>query len=209
MAAVSETIVREYFELHGFLLRQYRKHVAPAGREDDDIDFLAINPHVQGRAQDLPFVLGSEDLLFIERAIIVIKAWHTEVFSPAVLVKSPELFRFLEKKVFQKMAREFGEGGTLLKTLVVPALPQDSQARAQSIGILKSKGIDAVLSFRTMLAELVSQVEPNRNYQKSDLLQLIRILKNYDFFKGPQLELFKAKQKRARTARKTTEPEGG
>ena len=209
MAAVSETIVREYFELHGFLLRQYRKHVAPAGREDDDIDFLAINPHVQGRAQDLPFVLGSEDLLFIERAIIVIKAWHTEVFSPAVLVKSPELFRFLEKKVFQKMAREFGEGGALLKTLVVPALPQDSQARAQSIGILKSKGIDAVLSFRTMLAELVSQVEPNRNYQKSDLLQLIRILKNYDFFKGPQLELFKAKQKRARTARKTTEPEGG
>jgi hypothetical protein len=208
MAAVSETIVREYFELHGFLLRQYRKHVAPAGREDDDIDFLAINPHVQGRAQDLPFVLGSEDLLFIERAIIVIKAWHTEVFSPAVLVKSPELFRFLEKKVFQKMAREFGEGGALLKTLVVPALPQDSQARAQSIGILKSKGIDAVLSFRTMLAELVSQVEPNRNYQKSDLLQLIRILKNYDFFKGPQLELFKAKQKRARTARKTTEPEG-
>jgi len=124
-------------------------------------------------------------------------------------VKSPELFRFLEKKVFQKMAREFGEGGALLKTLVVPALPQDSQARAHSIGILKSKGIDAVLSFRTMLAELVSQVEPNRNYQKSDLLQLIRILKNYDFFKGPQLELFKAKQKRARTARKTTEPEGG
>jgi hypothetical protein len=204
MAAVSETIVREYFELHGFLLRQYRKHVAPAGREDDDIDFLAINPHVQGRTVDLPFVLGSADLPFVERAIIVIKAWHTEVFSPALLTNAPELFKFLEKKVFQKMVREFGESGAALKILVLPALPQDSQAREQSIGILRSKGIDAVLSFRTMLAELVIQVEPNRNYQKSDLLQLIRILKNYDFFKGPQLELFKTKERRARASQKAT-----
>jgi hypothetical protein len=208
MAAVSETIVREYFELHGFLLRQYRKHVAPAGREDDDIDFLAINPHAQGRAADLPFVLGSADLLFVERALIVIKAWHTEVFSPALLTNAPELFRFLEKKAFQKMVAEFQQDGVLRKILVVPALPADAQARDQSLEILRSKGIDAVLSFRTMLAELVSQVEPNRNYQKSDLLQLIRILKNYDFFKGPQLELFKTKQKRARGTRKPLPPEG-
>jgi hypothetical protein len=47
-----------------------------------------------------------------------------------------------------------------------------------------------------MLATLVTQIEVNRNYQKSDLLQIIRILKNYDFFKEPQLELFKAKPKR-------------
>ena len=133
MAAVSETIVREYFELHGFLVRQYRKHVAPAGREDDDIDFLAFNPHVQERAADLPFVLGSGDLPFVERAVVVIKAWHTEVFSPALLTNAPELFRFLEKKVFQKMVRDFGEGGALLKILVVPALPQETQAREQSI----------------------------------------------------------------------------
>src|SRR5262249_33083902 len=113
------------------------------------------------------------------------------------------LFRFLEKKAFQKMVAEFQQGGALRRILVVPALPADAQARDQSVEILRSKGIDAVLSFRTMLAELVSQVEPNRNYQKSDLLQLIPILKNYDFFKGPQLELFKTKQKRAKAARKS------
>src|SRR5262252_3928490 len=194
MAAVSETIVREYFELHGFLLRQYRKYVAPAGREDDDIDFLAINPHLQSRGADLPFVLSSQDLPFVDRAIIVVKAWHTEIFSPALLTNAPELFRFLEKKTFQRMVREFGQAGSLLKILVLPRLPQDAEARDQSISTLHSKGIDAVLSFRTMLAELVAQVEPNRNYQKSDLLQLIRILKNYDFFKERQLELFKPKQ---------------
>jgi hypothetical protein len=75
--------------------------------------------------------------------------------------------------------------------LVVPALPSGEEARAQSIELLRVKGIDAVIPFRTMLADLIEEIEVNRNYQKSDLLQIIRILKNYDFFREPQLELFK------------------
>jgi len=46
------------------------------------------------------------------------------------------------------------------------------------------------------MAAVSDQIEVNCNYQKSDLLQVIRILKNYDFFKEPQLELFKLKRKR-------------
>ena len=42
----------------------------------------------------------------------------------------------------------------------------------------------------------VKETAVNRNYQKSDLLQIIRILKNYDFFKEPQLELFKSRRKK-------------
>ena len=61
---------------------------------------------------------------------------------------------------------------------------------------LQAQGIDAVIPFRTMLADLVEHIEVNRNYQKSDLLQVIRILKNYDFFKEPQLELFKSKRRK-------------
>ncbi|HWC61160.1 MAG TPA: hypothetical protein VHC44_15810, partial [Verrucomicrobiae bacterium] len=88
------------------------------------------------------------------------------------------------------------ESASTLKILVIPTLPQGEQARAESIALLRSKGIDAVIPFRTVLADLVRKTEVNRNYQKSDLLQMIRILKNYDFFKEPQLELFKAKRKR-------------
>jgi hypothetical protein len=80
----------------------------------------------------------------------------------------------------------------------VPGLPHSADAREESINLLRSKGIDAVIPFRTMLADLVSKTELNRNYQKSDLLQIIRILKNYDFFKGPQLELFRQARKRSR-----------
>lgn len=197
MAAVSETIVREYFELHEFLVRQHRKYIAQTrGEGEDDIDFFVLNPHPQGREAALPFVLGSPDLPFVQRAIVVVKGWHTEIFSSSRLTHSPEIFRFVEMKVFQQAARAFGRDGTPLKILVVPALPHEAQAREQSIALLRAKGIDAVLPFRTMLADLVSETEVNRNYQKSDLLQIIRILKNYDFFREPQMELFRAKRKK-------------
>jgi hypothetical protein len=197
MAAVSETIVREYFELHEFLVRQQRKYITQTRREeDDDIDFFVLNPQPRPREGELPFVLASPDLRFIEHAVVVVKGWHTETFSPAVLAHAPEIFRFVEPKVFQQAARAFGMEGALLKILVVPALPQGEQPREQSIALLRSKGIDAVIPFRTMLTDLVKHTEVNRNYQKSDLLQIIRILKNYDFFREPQLELFKAKRKK-------------
>lgn len=196
MSSVSESIVREYFELHEFLVRQHRKYIAQTRRdEDDDIDFFVLNPQPEPRVE-LPFILGSADLKFVERAVVVVKGWHTETFSSARLAQSPEIFRFVEPKVFQQAVRAFGKDGTPLKILVVPALPQNEAGRDQSITLLRSKGVDAVIPFRTMLLDLVRHIEVNRNYQKSDLLQMIRILKNYDFFKEPQLELFKAKRKK-------------
>lgn len=198
MAAVSETIVREYFELHGFLVRQHRKYVpAPRRQEaDDDIDFFVLNPHPETQTGPASFVLSSGDLPFIERAIVVVKGWHTETFSTARLENAPEILRFVEPKVFEVALRAFGKNGTPRKILVVPALPQDAQARLESIALLRSKGVDAVIPFRTMLSDLVNETKKNRNYQKSDLLQIIRILKNYDFFKEPQLELFKTRRRR-------------
>ncbi len=196
MSNVSETIVREYFELHDFLVRQHRKYIAQTRREDDDIDFFVLNPNPVQRDAALPFVLASADLPGLKRAVVVVKGWHTETFSSAVLTHAPEIFRFVEPKVFQQAARAFGQDGVPLKILVVPALPQSPQAREESIALLRSKGVDAVIPFRTMLADLLAAIEVNRNYQKSDLLQMIRILKNYDFFREPQMELFKARRRK-------------
>ena len=196
MAAVSETIVREYFEMNEFLVRQHRKYIAQTKRQEDDIDFFVLNPHPQKRETGIPFVLSSADLRFVGRAVVVVKGWHTETFSPAVLAHAPEIFRFVEPKMFQQAASAFGTDGDPKKILVVPALPQGEDARQQSIELLRSKGIDAVIPFHGMLRDLIAHIEVNRNYQKSDLLQMIRILKNYDFFKEPQLELFKSRRKR-------------
>jgi len=195
MAAVSETIVREYFELHGFFVRQQRKYIPRKRLEDEEVDFFVVNPRYQTGTVP-PFVLAADDLPAIARAVVVVKGWHTETFSTAVLTHAPKIFRFVEPPAFQQSIRAFGADGPLTKILVVPALPQAAPARNQSIELLRGKGIDAVIPFHTMLADLIRNIEVNRNYQKSDLLQVIRILKNYDFFKEPQLELFKARRKR-------------
>lgn len=194
--AVSESIVREFFEFHGFLVHQCRKYVSPNARGDEEIDFLVLNPRSSCGEGELPFVLGSADLQRIERAVVVVKAWHTETFSSARLTATPELFRFLEPTVFKRAQRFFGDGTTLTKILVVPALPAADDAREQSVSLLRAKGVEAVIPFRTLLADLIGAVEANRNYQKSDLLQIIRVLKNYDFFRESQMELFKSGRRR-------------
>jgi hypothetical protein len=47
-----------------------------------------------------------------------------------------------------------------------------------------------VLTFRTILENLVQAVESNQSYAKSDTLQLLRLLRVYDMVKAAQLELF-------------------
>lgn len=196
MPSVSESIVREYLESQGFLVRQHRKYIAPSRNKDDDIDFFALNPHPEPLVGERPFVLSSTDFRYIERAVVVVRGWHTEIFSPARLIKAPEILRFVEPRVFKRAIKAFGTEIMPLKILVVPALPQGESARQETITFLKNKGVDAVLPFRTILADLIQRVEPNRNYQKSDILQILRILKNYDFFREPQLELFRPSRRR-------------
>ena len=191
MSAVSEAIVREYFEMHGFLVRQQRKFHATSKDEDEQIDFFVANPGATVQ-EKLPFVLDAYEMRNIHRAVVVVRGWHTEKFSAAVLANAPEMFRFLEPDSMRRIEKEFGDDMPFVKILVVPALPQAPEAREEAIQYLRAKGVNAVLPFRTMLADLIDGIETNRNYTRSDLLQMLRILKNYEFFPGPQLELFKS-----------------
>jgi hypothetical protein len=201
MSAVNETIVREYFELHGFLVRQDRKYEARGRQEVERVDFFVWNPLAVAPEKAAPFILGSADLPVISRAVVVVRGWHTESFGPGVLESSPEIYRFVEPDVVQQAARVFGPDHSPLKILIVPSLPQTAAAREQSVAILRAKGVDAVIPFRTMLLDLIAQTEVNRNYDKSDLLQMIRVLKNYDLFKDPQMEFFRS-ARRARRPRR-------
>jgi hypothetical protein len=201
MSAINETIVREYFELHGFLVRQDRKFEARGKQEVDGIDFSVWNPQPAQPASPAPFILESADLPAVNRALVVVRGWHTESFGPALLENSPEIFRFVEPSVFQQAARAFSPDVVPWKILIVPAMPQTAAAREQSVAILRAKGVNAVIAFRTMLLDLIAHAEVNRNYDKSDLLQLIRVLKNYQLFKDPQMELFRSARRSKRPSR--------
>ncbi|MBE34113.1 MAG: hypothetical protein CMI16_00860 [Opitutaceae bacterium] len=194
MAAIDEGIVREYFEQNGFLVRQMRKYQVQARRKtsDEEIDLLVYNPSWKGGARKPDFFLFSNELPFIHRAVVSVKPWHTDVFSPGMLKSSPEIFRFLEEKVLKKAQTIFPSdaGEDLTKILVLPGLPTAEPFRSQSVEVLKEKGVDGIISFRSMLLDLIDKVEVNRSYGKSDTLQVIRILKNYDLLNNGQLDMF-------------------
>lgn len=203
MSAIDEGIVREYFEQNGFLVRQVRKYEVQARKKtgDEEIDLLVYNPSYQRGSRRAEFFLFSSELAFIHRAIIAVKPWHSGKFTPGILKSSPEIFRFLEENVVKEATRFFpaeseaqmaaGEGGgALTKILVLPSLPTAEPFRTQSVQMLKERGVDAIISFRAMLLDILDKIETNRNYGKSDTLQVMRILKNYDLLKETQLEMF-------------------
>jgi hypothetical protein len=200
MSAVNEALVREYFELHGFFVRQGRKFIAPQQRDNDEVDFFVVHP--APTPEPPPFILQSEDLPRLGRALVVVKPWHTDTFTPGLLANAPEIFRFLKPAALAQAAKAFPGDGRIHRVLVLPALPKEPDACRQSIDLLKARGVDAVLLFRPLLQDLITGVETNRNYQKSDVLQLLRVLKNYDFFREPQLELFKRPAKKPRKTNK-------
>ena len=198
MSAIDEGIVREYFEQNGFLVRQARKYQVAARRKhaEEEIDLMVYNPGWERGTRKPDFFLFSSELPFVQKAVISVKGWHTGVFTPTMLKSSPEIFSFLEQKVLKEAERFFppeaseDPGNTPTKVLVLPSLPTAEPFRSQSVELLKSRGVDAIISFRAMLLDLLEKIEINQNYTKSDTLQVMRLLKNYDLLKDTQLDMF-------------------
>jgi hypothetical protein len=199
MSAIDEGIVREYFEQNGFLVRQVRKYQVTARRKtgEEEIDLMVFNPAWQRGSRRPDFFLFSNELPHVQKAIVAVKGWHTGVFTPTMLRSSPEIFGFLEENVLKNASRIFpadeatdDPAGALTKILVLPSLPTAEPFRSQSVALLKERGVDSIISFRAMLLDLLEKIEVNQNYTKSDTLQVMRILKNYDLLKDAQLDIF-------------------
>lgn len=198
MSAIDEEIVREYFEQNGFFVRQVRKYQVTARKKTDDeeIDLLVVNPAWRKGAGKPDFFLFGTELPKVHRAVVSVKAWHTDRFTPNTLKSNPDIFRFVQEEVIKEVERYFpseeGEDAKdLLKILVLPGLPSADPFKSESARMLQEKGVDAILSFRSLLIDLIERVEVNKSYRKSDTLQVLRLLKNYDLLKDPQLDLFK------------------
>ena len=192
MSSVNEWIVREYLEALGFLVRQPRKYqvVARSKSVHEEIDLLAVNPALRP-GQPLPKakIWGAAELAQVSCAVVAVRGWHTEKFTAAMLASSPEIYRFAEPEAIRAVEAELGQVAPA-KILCMADLPTDPDPRAEALGFLKSRGIDGVILFRPMLLELVERLDVKKTYEKSDLLQVLRILKNYDLLKSGQMDLF-------------------
>jgi hypothetical protein len=198
MASVNEWIVREYFETLGFFVIQPNKHQVVARHKHDveEIDLLISRPGQAGVFNTPKDVLwDSKQLAKVQRAVVSIRGWHTDRFSPATLKSNPEIFRFTELPV-TKEARKILGPGSVTKILCVSDLTASAELHEETLAMMRENGVDGVLSFRTMLLELVDHLDTAKNYEKSDLLQILRILKTYDLLKDAQLDLFSTRRKR-------------
>lgn len=196
MADISIELVREFFEESGFLVKINRKYI-PVGKgkiQSAEIDLAVINPKPDP-TNSIPFIITPKDVKKIQRAIVKVKGWHTESFSPSVLTTFPRIFQFVTPNVI-KLAQGFFGTKEFMKLLIVPSLPATKPSMERSIEILKDKGIDGVMEFKTILEAIANIVMPNRNYFQSDILQLVRLFKVYDMLKLGQMELFEQRRRR-------------
>jgi hypothetical protein len=192
MASVNESVVREYLETLGFLVRQPRKYqvVARSKGLHEEVDLLAVNPAVPpGGSLPKARLWGAAELAQVACAVVCVRGWHSEKFTAAMLASSPEVYRFAEPESVHAAEAELGMSGPA-KILCMADLPNDPDQRTEALDFLASRGIDGVILFRPMLLELAERIDVKKTYEKSDLLQILRILKNYDLLKTGQMDLF-------------------
>lgn len=200
MASVNEQIVREYFEMLGFFVIQPNKYQVAARKKtaDEEVDMMICRP--EGRAEAFPAhgLWGSKELHTVDRALVSVRGWHTDRFSPAVLEKSPELFRFAEEDVLAKSTVLLGDG-PVAKILCISGLPASKALQKQVLELLRERGVNGIVTFRNILQELSADIDVKNNYEKSDVLQMLRILKNYELLREPQMELFTRRRRGSKT----------
>ena len=199
MSSFDEDVVREYFELNRFYVRQLQKHRVRSGKKTvgDAICMQVLNPSVTKESAKMNFQLFSVDMATFRQALVVVHSWqHTRV-TPAILKSNSRLSDFLKKEVLNqlnvlsKVDNESPEGSeTLKKIAVIPGFPTADPYRSECTNLFKEKAIDGVLTFSTILEDWLRHVEVNHSYHKSKLLQLVRVLKIYGMVQAPQMRLF-------------------
>jgi hypothetical protein len=196
--------VREYFEGMGFMVVQPCKYAIPGRQKqpEEEMDLLILNPRDVEHAVPEGFVRSTSDLRNVKAAVVGVRGWHTERFYLSKMEQTPEIWRFADQSTLDVASRILGTR-QLARILCLPRLPASGELKRQTIEFLRSRGVDGVLPFRTILMELLTRVDAHRNYEKSDVLQILRMLKSYDLIKYDQMELFEKKHTKARQRRST------
>lgn len=199
MSSFDEDVVREYFELNHFFVRQLQKYQVRSRSKvaGTTASMLVLNPGTPEESRPKGFQLFSVDMATVRQALVLVHGWqHTRV-TPAILKSNARLADFLKKELSKQMDwsvvtedESIEEIEAYKKLMVVPGLPTAEPHRSGCIALFKEQGIDGVIAFSTILEDWLRQVEVNHSYNKSKLLQLVRVLKIYDMVQSPQLRLF-------------------
>ncbi len=198
MPSLSETLVRDWLEHLGFLVCQPRKYqvVGRMKRPDEEPDLLGWNPLAQGPLPE-PGIWNGAALRRARAIAVGVKGWFTERFGPSLFQDSSELLRLGVPEVRRAAARRLGVED-VVAVLCLPALPASAELRRRTLEIVNRHGISGVVLFRTVLVELAAVAARRLDYDRSDVLQLLRIVRASGLLRDAQPELFRLRAARRR-----------
>lgn len=194
---MDELIVKEYLELNGFVTMPLRKGRSQSKRsqKEDGIDLYARNMRFVEGEREPSFLLFSSELKHLKSALVCVRGWHGEKASLANMTNGADMLKYVEGNVLKKVEkwfdfenwRELGEPVFPKKILVAPAFPTQEVYRARIVSALKERGVDGILSFKSILLDIIDRVDTRHVYPSSNLLQLVRTLKTFDLVKDSQM----------------------
>jgi len=181
MPDINETIVRHFFELNGFLVRTNIKYwfSGEKGGGESDVDLVVYNLNPDKLNPPQRFVLTMKELPGLRRAIVETKGWHTESFTKGLVRNTPRIFNFVRPEAIAAVRDTVFYDADFRRILVVSRLSRVPDNRKAVIQLLGDGGIDHVIEFSTIVRFIVKQVQANKNYPDSEILQTIRLLKVY------------------------------
>lgn len=201
MTRIEESIVRNYFESNGFLVRRlHRERSSSRARkqEPDYRDFAVTNMAPPMDNREPGFQLFSNDLPLIRKAVVFVRTPVGRLNSINSLSGSNEMARFIEKELTRSPDETFAISDelvtragphTFFRILVIPGLPSKDPHRLEAMRRLQTIEIDAVISIRSMLQDLSVRMERQSPNNDSDLMETLRLLKTFDMLKSPQMEI--------------------
>ena len=194
-----ESIAIDYFETNGFLVR---KSSSVLGKMADGFyPSLIVRNLKEEELQEMMmfnFQWFSSDILKTKRAVVSIAGESLFETGSRALRQDKRTLQTLKKLITAKQAPKFPWEDTTLeeefrghyRLVILPVLPPVEPLYSQLCEVLESRGVAGVITFRTLLDNLIQQLDVLEDAKLSPRLKMLRVLKQMELLKIPQLDLF-------------------
>ncbi len=188
MNEINLQLVREFFELNLFhVYTPWQQVRLGVGRGEQGLQ-LYIENSQPAPARELGLVLNGVDIAVLHRAVVEIRAWHSDRIYASVIEANPVLTQFAADGAKQPALDFFGTP-EFASVLVLSELPRSGEQRVKALTALESSPIDHIIEFPTILHELLAKVSVHGSYAGSSVLSLLQLLKRYRLVHYQQMEL--------------------
>ena len=134
-------------------------------------------------------LLQPGDVQSIQRAVVEVRAWHADRMYASV-IESSSVFARVASEQTRTLAETVFNSQDYKIVLVVSEFSASPDKRDKAVSILQNNDIDHVIEFPTLLADMLRLISPQNNYAPSHTLQMMRLLKRYNFIRKQQMEIF-------------------